>query len=372
MTMQDPRWNNPQQPPLSNGPLRAVTSPSELKFKLVNDGHYIEYLLPYPMHVVDSAQWKPLECFIEKKRVDIEKPVPIASPYEPQGRLGNESPDAFSSIVRVKCPSGIEPFPTVDEAWKLVESLLSWTRVKARHYWLLHGQAGFGAAYRGSLFVQATPQLSQENFAVYGPNLIVQPLTEGVWSTLASDLNSLSEPPVSESLFCDALLSVTAGDEIKAVLEMGVAMEIELSHLLDAIAQVQPGTPDKTEYAKRGNWEKFYDKLEDWPQRLGLEAASAFSTKGLPPDWINVAKELYNLRGSVAHSGKLRSGVSARHVIDYAFAANALFAYCRAQKIKTGLITYSYPPGQELHESIVMFRDGAFSCRSSPLVGAFT
>jgi hypothetical protein len=370
--MQDPRWNDPQKPPLSNGPLRVVTSPSELKFKLVNDGHYIEYLLPYPMHVVDSAQWKSLECFIEKKRVDIEKPVPIASPYEPQGRLGNESPDAFSSIVRVKCPSGSEPFPTVDEAWQLVESLLSWIRVKARHYWLLHGQAGFGAAYRGSLFAQTTPQLSQENFAVYGPNLIVQPLTEEVWSTLASDLNSRAEPPVSESLFCDALLSVTAGDEIKAVLEMGVAIEIELSHLLDAVAQVQPTTPDKAEYAKRGNWEKFYDKLEIWPQRLGLEAASAFAIKGLPPAWVTIAKELYNLRGSVAHSGKLRSGVSPRHVIDYAFAANALFAYCRAQKIKTGLITYFYPAGQELHESIVMFRDGAFSYRSSPLVGTFT
>jgi Protein of unknown function (DUF3800) len=50
ITMQDPRWNDPKTPPLSNGPLRTVTSPSELKFKLVNDGHYIEYLLPYPMH----------------------------------------------------------------------------------------------------------------------------------------------------------------------------------------------------------------------------------------------------------------------------------------------------------------------------------
>jgi hypothetical protein len=349
-----------------------VTSPTEFRFKLTEDGEYTEFLLPYPMHVIDGAPWKSLECSIGGKNVFIEKPVPIQSRYEPQGRLGNESPDAFCSIIRVKCPLLAGSFPEPAEIWPMVELLLSWIRVKARHYWLLHGQAGFGAAYRGSLFNQNSTQLSQINFAAYGPNLIVRPLTESLWLSIASDLATGSEPPVSESLFCDALLSATAGDDVKAVLEMGVAVEIELSHLLRDAMQSPPATKGKTDYAKRGDKNKFIPKLEEWPQKVGLEAAASFARTGLYSGWIEIVKELYDLRGSVAHSGRLRPGIAARSGAEYLFAGNALFAYCRDQRKKSGLSFYSYPDGQNPYDQIYRFRDGTMSYISSPLVGTFT
>jgi len=370
--MNDPRWNDPNKVPISNGPISVVTSPTQFQFKLAEDGEYVEFLLPYPMHVVDGAAWKSLECSINGKQVFIERPIPIQSRYEPQGRLGNESPDAFCSIVRVKCPASTPSCPQPAEIWPVVEHLLSWIRVKARHYWLLHGQAGFGASYRGSLFNQNTTQLSQINFAAYGPNLIVLPLTESIWLTLAADLAAGSEPPVSESLFCDALLSATAGDDVKAVLEMGVAVEVELSLLLGELSQSSPATQGKTDYAKRGDRHKFIPKLEGWPQKMGLEAASSFTMTGLYSGWVDIVKELYDLRGSVAHSGRLRPGVSARDISAYLFAGNALFAYCRAQRKKSGLPAFSYPDGQDPYSQLYVFRDGVMSYVSSPLVGRFT
>ncbi|HEY2363449.1 MAG TPA: hypothetical protein VGK36_20175, partial [Candidatus Angelobacter sp.] len=318
------------------------------------------------------AGWKALECTVGGKQIFIEKPIPLQGVYEPQGRLGNESPDAFCSIIRAKCPVTSMPCPQVAEVWPTIELLLSWLRVKARHYWLLHGHVGFGASYRGSRFAQDPRQLSQINFASYGPTLIVRPLTESIWLTLAADIAVGTEPPVSEALFCDALLSVGAGDDIKAILEMGVAAEVELSHLLGEASLLLPATQDKADYAKKGDRNNFYSKLDEWPQKLGLEAASSFSMGGLFIGWADVVKELYNLRGSVAHSGKLRPGIAARSAAEYILAGNALFAYCRDQRVKAGLSCYSYPAGQYPYHQVYVFRDGMMSYVSSPLVGTFT
>src|SRR5437764_426025 len=148
--MQDTRWDDPGKTPVSNGPLRAVTAPVEFKFRFIDDGQYIEFLLRYPMHIVDPNHWKALECIIEGRKA-----------------------------------------------------------------------------------------------------LIERPLTEEVWLALSQELNAGEEPPVSEALFCDALLSATAGDEIKAVLELGVAAEVELSDLLDTVSQLVPDNPDKTDYRNK-------------------------------------------------------------------------------------------------------------------------
>lgn len=56
------------------------------------------------------------------------------------------------------------------------------------------------------------------------------------------------EPPIVESLFCDALLSVVTGEELKAVLELGVSAETAITELLLKTADIPPATPKKRKF----------------------------------------------------------------------------------------------------------------------------
>jgi len=370
--MPDTRWDNPQQIPLSNGPLRLSTPPTVPTVRFAEDGQLIEFLLPFPVHIVDPGQWAALECSVENRTVLIQKPIPVVQPYEPLGRIGNESPDAFCAIVRVACKHDpdVAAYPKPGEVWPLVEGLLGWIRTKARHYWLLHGQAGFGALYRGSLMTQEAPRIAQRNFLSYGRNLIVRPLDEPLWLSIRNELTSGTEIPVSESVLCDALISVVAGDEMKALLELGVAAEIEITQLLVNVSRMPPDTPMKREFiTKEGDWDKFAKKLQVWPQELGLQEAALFNPAGISKDWVTVVKELYNFRGSVAHSGKLRAGAAAKNVSAYVFATNALFAYCREQRARAGVADYSYPASRTPYDQIVVLKEGEMYGETSPAVG---
>ncbi|HKZ52434.1 MAG TPA: hypothetical protein VJ085_04045, partial [Candidatus Acidoferrales bacterium] len=170
-------------------------------------------------------------------------------------------------------------------------------------------------------------RIDQRNFATYGPNLVVRPLSRELWNTLSDEVARQCEPPVSESIFCDGLVSLVAGDQLKALLELGVACEIELTRLLDDVARIPPDLAAKSEYIERESpWPKFSEKLEVWPEKLGLERSEVFTLPGLPRDWVDTVKDLYKLRNSVAHSGKLISTASSTSVSMYLFAANALFA----------------------------------------------
>jgi len=366
--MIDSRWDDLGHIPLTNGPLPVTTPPTASTATSGEDGQLLEFMVPFPMHIVDPKSWVPLEVSLGSRSVFIHKPVPVSDRLISTGRLGNESPDLYSSILRISCRPGPEDFgyPSPADCWSILESLLTWIRVKARHYWLLHGQKGFGALFRGTAFKQAGNQVEQRNFSSYGPITIVHPLDEELWLTIKADLND--KPPVAEALFCDALLSAVAGDEIKAVLELGVAAEVEITHLLSLTAQSPPDTAAKRKYANNGDWDRFKNKFTQWPQKLGLDDVTAFSMPGLYKGWFDIVRELYDLRGSVAHSGKLRSGVASRSLADYLFATNALLQYSRVQRQKQGLPVYSFPAGRTPYEQIVIYRDGSFFAETSPSV----
>ncbi len=53
--VQDTRWDDPTHIPLTNGPIRTVTAPNAPKYALDSDGQVIEYLMPFPMHIVDPS-----------------------------------------------------------------------------------------------------------------------------------------------------------------------------------------------------------------------------------------------------------------------------------------------------------------------------
>ncbi len=368
--MQDTRWDNSQHVPLSNGPIRLTTPPAKPSFRLAEDGQLIEFLLPFPMHIVDDRQWAMLECEVGGRPVFITKPTRVFQPYEPPDRIGNETPDAFCSIVRVGCkhdPNAGYLKPA--ETWPLVEALLGWIRIKGRHYWLLQGEAGFGALYRGSNMWQEGKRTTHQNFVSYGRTMTVRPLDEQLWLSIRNEMTSRAQVPMSESVFCDALISVVAADEMKALLELGVAAEIEITQLLLNVSRTPPDTPKKREFiTKEGDWDKFGEKLQDWPQKLGLQEAARFNPAGIFKDWVPVVKELYRFRNSIAHSGKLQPRMTARNVSAYIFAANALFAYCRQQRTLAGIPDYSYPTSRTPYDQLVALKDGEMCFETSATV----
>lgn len=194
--MPDTRWNDPNKIPMSNGPLRQAT-PSVPRTSIGHDGQILEFLVPYPMHIVDDANWPELPFSIESWSLAVQKPLVIFEPSQGTYGFANESPDLPFSIFRVTSNgSDTTGYPEPDSVWPFVECLLIWIRVKARHYWLLHGNAGFGALYRGSSLRQSGTQLEQSNFSTYGQMIVVQPLSVEIWRTLGAEIEILSEPPV--------------------------------------------------------------------------------------------------------------------------------------------------------------------------------
>jgi hypothetical protein len=368
--MQDKRWNDPNQIPMTNGPYAQVTPPPVARFRLAGDGQIIEFLVSFPIHIVDEQPWASLQCKLGTRLVSIQKPLCVMHGYHPPGRIGNQVPDAFCSIIRVHCPSDVRDrtYPKPSELWPLVERLLRWMRVKARHYWLLHGYTGFDSLCRGSVLIQDGSQIGQRNFAIYGSNLIVCPIEQDLWLTFTNEINSGAEPPASESIFCDALISAVTGDEVKAVLELGVAAEVEITRLLADVSCAPPATHQKNRFSVKGEWDSFYKKLKEWPKKLGLQEAQSFDPIGRFKDWLDLVLELYRLRGGVAHSGKL-GPILSRPVTTYLMATNILFAYAREQRRIAGVPVYSYPEMHGPFEQIVAFTDGVLSSETNTAIG---
>ncbi len=361
--MRDARWDDPHHIPISIGPMRQTT-PSVPTTMIGHEGQIIEFVVPYPMHIVDEAEWPELPFSIGNRSLAILKPIVVLQPPQTAYGFGNELPDLPFSTLRVAL-NGLEAdgYPGVDSVWPVIECLLTWIRVKARHYWLLHGTAGFGALYRGTNLKQSGSQVGQSNFSTYGQTVIVKPLSVEIWSTLADEISGLSEPPVSDSIYCDAMISIVGGDEIKAILELGVACEIEISSLLDELSASDPLSQASKEYTQslaRNYWRdlSFRRKVGAWPQKFGLPPASSFKLSWTPSSWEADINELYDFRGSVAHSGRFRQGKQVKNTATYLFAANALFEYCREQRRSRSIATYAVPVTQPPSSQILAYIKG--------------
>jgi len=137
--------------PLSNEPLKIVTPPGAPRKSFDGDGFLVEYLLAYPVYIADNNDWPPIRYMSGDRPLEIQKPISISTPpWQPDDRLGNESPDVHCTIVRVASSivSGGQPASPTD-IWLVVELLVTWVSVKARHYWMLHGGDGVRALFRG-------------------------------------------------------------------------------------------------------------------------------------------------------------------------------------------------------------------------------
>src|ERR1700722_20372493 len=62
------------QIPLWNGPLSLTTPPSPPATPLSGEGQIVEYLLPYPIHLMDPSPWLALQVRLNGMELSIEKP----------------------------------------------------------------------------------------------------------------------------------------------------------------------------------------------------------------------------------------------------------------------------------------------------------
>lgn len=350
--------NKPQHIPLTNGPVRNATPPAGRPIHWSNGDQLIEFLIPFPIHIVDTATWPELTCNIGGYTARIERPKTTIDLWQVAGRLGNEAPDAFCTMIRVHLDSqaSADP-PSPDVIWKTVELMLRWIRVRARHFWLLAGSAGMGATFRGSKLTQAGAA-KQENFVSYGPNVIVAPLTASLWKLIEGDLRTGITPPVSESLFCDALLSLAGRDEGKTALELGVSCEVAITQLLDLISSVAPDSEMKREYRShaRTGYYSFEDKINKVPPKLGLPRPSSFGGPRIPSNWKPTVIRWYKQRNSIAHSGTLNCPPG--HIFEFVKAANALLAYCDAAPKYAGSGPFELPVSGTQYHQLICFRGG--------------
>jgi hypothetical protein len=195
----------------------------------------------------------------------------------------------------------------------------------------------------------------------------VRPLTEEIWLSIHNELQAGADIPLSDSLYCDALLSIVAGDQMKALVEAGVAAEVAITQLLLEVSHSEPSSPSKREFRnKQGDHHRFKDKLTKWPQKLGLQGVAQCRIHGTPPDWVSIVQKLYQLRNGVAHAGKLKPGATAHDVTSSLFAVNALLEYCRVQRARVGLSDYTMPNGTTSFGQTMMCHAGLITAESSP------
>ncbi|HSE50455.1 MAG TPA: hypothetical protein VLA96_14710 [Terriglobales bacterium] len=305
--MFDPRWGDPKKQPLTNGPVRITTPPQHPSPQLSGTGgQLLEVFLPFPIFTIDDKPWAALQLRYEHGLILMNKPLAVDLLKTPEGALSNESPDVFVTVLRLEVIPDDRKLPVLSGALQpLMTSFLKLVRAVGRQYWIFGGGQGYGAWYRGGSFVLAEGRIGQQNFAHFGQTVMVRPLTGDEWHWIGKELNARREIPVSELLFCDALTCISAADQARGVLELGVASEVGVTKLLmdraTQLGQQHHNARKFLEKNERGQV-RFGEKLEQWPKKMGLIPAQEF-TSGIDPLWHTRLITLYRFRNSVAHSG---------------------------------------------------------------------
>src|SRR5581483_9326672 len=272
MLPRDDRWFDPHKTPLTNGPVRITTPPGQPHLSVTVAGaQIIEIFLPFPIYTVDINEWPPIRVQSDGFTLYIHKPAWLDQSQTPQGAFSNESPDLFTSVIRAEiAPGGASENPV--PSGKLVpvfRELLKWIRALGRQFWIFGGAPGFGTWMRGALFLGANGRTGQQNFAHFGQNVMIKPLTIELWHGIEREMELGNRIPASDLLYCDALCCIPTGDQVRAVLELGVSAEVAVSSLLaDRIIQLSPLDRNVLRYLKLQSQLRirFAEKLTKWPQ----------------------------------------------------------------------------------------------------------
>src|SRR5438309_11523981 len=337
------RGDDPNRPPMWNGLPRMTTPPEAPSKPMAEDGQLFEFLFPYPIHIFDSADWPPLRIAGDGIEIHLLKPISTPVTAKEQLAVGNESPDLFCSNLRAVVLKTSPGFPADhDHVFEIVRHALQWMRVLSRQFWIGTGAARVAAASRGSAFHIEGGIVSQMNYALYGSTILVRALPLRFWEPLGQCVSGGVPVPVSESIYCDALASFASGDSVRCLVELGVAVEIELNNLLDDIAAVQPNSSGAARYQKEKRKLRFEQKLLTSTSWLRTTNPKQFVLPNMPADWADHIVSLYKFRSKAAHEGRAvitdsSTGprpLAAGELQSFIFSTEALYRWSNAQRLK--------------------------------------
>lgn len=336
------RGDDPNRPPMWNGLPRMTTPPDTPSKPMSEDGQLFEFLFPYPIHIFDSTDWPPLRIVHEGTEIYLLKPISTPVTATEQLAVGNESPDLYCSNVRAVVLKTFQGFPAAhDRVFEIVRQALQWMRVLSRQFWIGAGAAGVAASSRGSAFNVDGAFVTQMNYALYGSTVLVRALPRSFWEPLGQCVTSGAPAPVSESIYCDALASFASGDSVRCLVELGVAVEIELTKLLEEIAAVNPDPDGAAKYRREKRELTFKHRLLTATAWLHATNPKQFIIPNMPADWADHILSLYKFRSTAAHEGRAvidsESGprpLAAGDLQSFIFSTETLFRWSSAQRLK--------------------------------------
>jgi len=337
------RREDPRRDPLWNGMPHITTPPhSPLKPRLNEDCQLFDFLLPYPIQVFDDGIWPAL--LVNRNDIEVSLLKPAFRPVDLAGGLtvGNERPDLFASVFPAVIPGSSRSYAAKPaKVFSVVADAIRWIRILTRQYWIGTGSTGVSAQYRGSAFRVERREVYQSNFAHYGQAVLASSLDLSVWHTLIQPVEYSIQPPVDQTLFCDALLSLAMQETATATIQLGMAVEIAITNLLDDLAAEQPKSEATRNY--RSSYASFRSKLAEHSVAFGLSDPGKYHMEWAPPDWVGHLGVLYEGRGKAAHSGKAlvrikESGqfrpLTFEDLQTFVFSAEALFAWISDERSK--------------------------------------
>jgi hypothetical protein len=344
----------PGRTPVWNGPM-SITTPPPSPAAIVR-GLLIEYLIPYPFHVYDADPWPSIRVKIDGTEFEIQKPLPsLPGTIPASSSLCAQGTDICCTVLRVTSQKPLDLKANQTEAviFSSILPCLRWIRIIGRQYWFLENPRGMGASYRGSTFYGSKTTVSQANFAGYERAVIVRPLTLENWHAIRRQTESGSTPPVQESFFCDAMTSFSAGDVVKALIDLGVAVEIELTDLMD---EAVPATKDKAiiadyEQQKVKHRDSFKWKLLELSKICGMADPSTFTVPDSISNWSETALRLYEFRGAAAHRGDTTligkhfsspASLQATDIQKFIFSVETLFHWSETERQRLKLSSFPY------------------------------
>jgi hypothetical protein len=353
--------------PPSSAPAQALAEP----------GQMIEFLLPFPTYVVDTEPWPSIKMRVKNLDVEVEKPICHPLEFPIPFAFSNQAADLHCTVVRtfVKDSAGVA-IDSLSDVFSGVLSCLQRIRVLGRQYWLLEGSAGVRADYRGSIFSRDQSSVSQMNFVAYSGTVVVKPLTRQIWESIGNDIAKSNPLPLSESIFCDALVSYVTQDPAKCLVELGLAAEIEITQLLDGMSLKQPACATARNYERRKarRADFFGWKLEKGALAFGLRSPATFHEPGMPENWCQGVLRLYKSRSKVAHAGAcivedeetraerpLRQG----DLEQFICCMEAFFYWSQVQRTGQGLSHPTYTWENYNSKPLLAIRAGTFTGRTN-------
>ncbi len=364
----------PGRLPLTNGGMSLTTPPPSAPAQvLAEPGQMVEFLLPFPIYIVDTQPWPSIKTQVKNVEVTIEKPICKPLGFSIPFAFSNQVADLHCTVVRTltKHREGTA-MASHSDLFSAVLSCLQRIRVVGRQYWLLEGSAGVGPYYRGSMFSRNQSSVSQRNFVSSGDTIVVKPLTKAIWESIGNDIVRSNPVPLSESIFCDALVSYVTQDPAKCLVELGVAAEIEITQLLDEMSQKQPTSSIVSEYLSRKAKpsDVFRWKFEQAAPAFGLTSRAIFKESGLPGNWSDGVLRLYKSRNKVVHTGScvvvdettnaarpLRAGDLERHI----YCMEAYFYWSYVQRTRLGLSRLSHTWNDYKSKPLLLIRTGTIT-----------